>query len=116
MYDYNRRTKEIVAIHVPVVMTAREEKKIPKYFQESIDHIVKLEEYSKEQLELIVLQRLKYCGIGYEEEKVLWLIVEYGHKNLRKVIRLFKSSITVMMSENRSVLTVGDVKKVMGYS
>ena len=115
-YDYQRGGKEIVAIHVPVVMTVREILKIPKYFQESIDHIVKLEEYTKDQLELIVLQRLKYCGIDYDDEKVLNLIVQYGHENLHKIIRLLKSSITVMMSENRSVLTVGDVKKVMGYS
>ena len=97
-------------------MTAQDISKIPKYFQESIEHIVRLEEYVEEQLKLIVLQRLKYCGIDYSEEKVLSLLVAYGYEDLHKIIRLLKSSITVMMSENRTVLKIDDVKKVMAYS
>lgn len=115
-YDYQRRTKEIVFVYCPVIMTASDISKIPGYFKENIDHIVSLEEYTDQQLELVVLQRLKYCGIDYDEEKVLSLIVAYGHKDLHKIVRLLKSSITVMMSENRTTLTVKDVKKVMGYS
>ncbi len=115
-YDYQRRTKEIVCVYCPVVLTAPDISKIPGYFKENIDHIVSLEEYTDQQLELVVLQRLKYCGIDYDEEKVLSLIVKYGLKDLHKIIRLLKSSITVMMSENRTTLTVTDIKKVMGYS
>ena len=110
-YDYQRGCKEVVAIHAPVVLTAHKQEKIPKYFQEGIDHIVRLEEYSEDQLELIVLQRLKYCGIDYEDEKVLSLIVDYGHSNLQNIIRLLKNSITLMLAGNRSVLTAGDVNK-----
>ena len=115
-YDYQKRAKEVVAVFAPVIMTACDISKIPKYFQESIDHIVQLEEYSEQVLELIVLQRLKYAQIDYEEEKVLNLLVAYGHNDLHKIIRLLKSSITVMMSDNRTVLTVNDIKKVMAYS
>jgi len=43
-------------------MTALDEKKIPKYFKEKIDHIVSMEEYLEDQMELIVLQRLKICS------------------------------------------------------
>ncbi len=115
-YNYQRKAKEIIAVYNPIVMTVPDISKIPNYFKEKIDHIVKLEEYTNQQLELIVLQRLKYAGIDYEEEKILWLLVEYGHKDLHRIIRLLKSSITVMLADNRSVLTVDDVKKVMAYS
>ena len=115
-YDYQRRAREEVAVYNPVVMTACDEKKIPKYFKEKIDHIVKMEDYLEDQLELIVLQRLKYAGLDYDEEKVLNLVVAYGHDNLHNIIRLLRSSITVMLAENRSVLKIDDVKKVMGYS
>lgn len=114
-YDYHRRVKEVVHVYNPVVMTARDISKIPKYFKEKIGHIITLEDYTDQQLELIVLQRLKYCQIDYEE-KVLWLIVEYGHKKLHNIVRLLKSAITVMLADSRKVLTVADVKKVMAYS
>lgn len=116
LHNHLKNAKEIVSVYNPIVMTAPDISKIPGYFKEQIDHIVSLENYGDQSLELVVLQRLKYCGIDYDEEKVLSLIVAYGHKNLHKIIRLLKSSITVIMSENRTTLTVADVKKVMGYS
>jgi len=62
------------------------------------------------------VQRLKYSNIGFENEKVLELLVAYGHKDLHQIIRLLKSSITVMLAGSRATLTVDDIKKVMAYS
>jgi hypothetical protein len=109
-YNYQKRAREVVYVYNPVIMTARDISKIPDYFQESIEHIVMLEEYS-ERLELVVLQRLKYAQIDYEDEKVLNLLVVYGHNDLQNIIRLLKNSITSMLAGNRSVLTVGDINK-----
>ena len=88
---------------------------LQKHIYTNIDHIVELDEYTDQQLELVVLQRLKYCQIEYQEEKVLWLIVEYGCKNLHKIIRLLKDAITIMLADSRTFLTTEDVKKVMSY-
>ena len=115
-YNYQRQCKEVFVVFKPVIMTTSKENKIPDYFLENIDHIVKIEDYTDQQLELIILQRLKYCQIDYQEEKVLWLLKEYGNKELYKIIRLLKSAMTVMLSDSRTVLTVDDIKKVMGYS
>ena len=114
-YNPQKRCKEVVAIYAPVVMTAQNKSKIPEYFKENIDHIVHVGEYSEQNLILVVLQRIKYCGFDYEEEKVLSMLVESGYEDLQQIIRLLKNSITMMMSENRSVLTVEDVKKIMGW-
>jgi len=113
--NHYSKAQEITAVYHPVIMTSQSKAKIPNYFTEKIDHIVKLEDYTDQQLELIVLQRLKYCKIDYDDEKVLWLIVEYGYKDLHKIIRLLKSSITMMLADSRRVLTVEDVEKVMSY-
>ena len=116
--DYSRNIKEIYAVYRPLVMTTHNINKLPKYFLEKIDHIVKLEDYTDQQLELAVLQRLKYANIDYQEEKVLSLLVAYGHSKLYNIIRLLKSSITVMLSgsDSRKTLTVDDIKKVVAYS
>lgn len=116
VYNNVRKMTEVVPVLKPLLMTTHTKNNVPKYFQEKIDHIVELEDYTKQQLELIVLQRLKYCGLDYDEEKVLQLVVEYGHEDLHKIIRLLKSSITVMLADSRNILTVDDVKTVMGDS
>ena len=115
-YNYLKRAREVVAVYNPVIMTARDISKIPDYFQESIEHIVQLEEYSKQNLELVVLQRLKYAQIDYEDEQVLNLLVDYGCNDLQNIIRLLKISVTTMLAGNRSVLTVNDVNKAKRFS
>jgi hypothetical protein len=115
-YDYFKKTTEVVPVYKPIIMTTHAIKNVPNYFIEKIDHIIELESYTDQQLELIVLQRLKYCNLDYDEEKVLSLIVEYGLEKLEKIIRLLKSSITVMLADSRTTLTVDDVKSVMSYS
>jgi hypothetical protein len=115
-YNYQKRAREVVYVYNPVIMTARDISKIPDYFQESIDHIVMLEEYSEQSLWLAVLQRLKYAQIDYEDEKFLNLLVAYGHNDLQNIIRLLKNSITLMLAGNRSVLTVDDVEKAKMFS
>jgi len=114
--NHFNQKKEITAVYHPLVMSALSKARMPKYFIEKITHIVKLEEYNDQQLELVVLQRLKYSNIEYENEKVLNLIVAYGHEDLHQIVRLLKSSITVMLAGSRKVLTVADIKKVMAYS
>ncbi len=105
--------KELVGIYNPVIMTSHDISKVPKYIISKIDHIVSLEDYTTQQLELIVLQRIKYCQIDYEEG-VLKLLVESGAEMLDCIVRLLKNSITVMLADCRNILTVEDVKKVMG--
>ena len=115
VYNNFKKTTEQIPVFAPVIMSTHRLDKIPIYFTEKIDHIVEMEDYTDQQLELIVLQRLKYCQIDYQEEKVLGLIVEYGSKNLHNIIRLIKDAITVMLADSRTVLSVEDVKQVMGY-
>ncbi len=115
-HDNMKKTTEVVPVSNPIVMTTHTKNNVPTYLQEKIDHIVELEDYTDQQLQLIVLQRLKYCGLDYDEEKVLKLIVEYGLEKLHDIIRLLKSAIAFTLADSRTTLTVEDVKNVMSYS
>ena len=60
---------------------------------------------------MIILQRLKYAKIDYENEYILQDIVRYGKNNLKKSIRFLKCCIAVMQSQGRQKLNVEDVIK-----
>ena len=90
-------------------MTTKDITKIPEYFLENIDHIVLIGGYPRQNRELIILQRLKYANIDFEEE-VLSIIVEYDD-GLDNIITILKNSITIMLSESRSILTVDDIHR-----
>ncbi len=115
-YDHNRNITEIVPVFRPIIMTTHNPKNIASYFTEKIDHVIEIEDYTKQQLELIVLQRLKYCNLGYKEEKVMMLTVDYGYPKLHNIIRLLKDAITVMLAAGRTILSVDDILTVMSYS
>ena len=109
---YNYMAKEIDIHDVPglVIMTAKDRKKVPKSVIDCIDYVVELEDYSiPEQLELIILQRLKYAHIDYEDECVLQEIVKYGRNNLNQGIQFMRYCVAVMQSEGRNKLLKEDV-------
>jgi len=111
LYNYHTGAPDIYPVSGLVLMTTRNNKKVPAPILDAVQHIVQLEDYTKEQLELIILQRLKYAHADYENEYILQDIVRYGHNNLGKCIRFLKCCISVMQSEGRQKLSVEDVIK-----
>ena len=108
------QVREVITVNKPIVMTTHQIDKVPDFLTRKVDHVVQIEDYTEQQLELIVLQRLKYCQLEYSDEKVLKLIVEKGNGDLHKMhmmIRLLKDAITVMQADGRVVLTVDDVEQ-----
>ena len=116
VHNFHDKTTNLVPVYNPIIMTTNREDKIPKYFKEKIGHIIKIDDYLDQQLELVVLQRLRYANISYQEEKVLKLLVSYGHSKLHRIIRILKDAITIMKADSRNILTVEDVKKVMAFA
>lgn len=92
-HDSVKKITEVVPVFSPIVMTTHNKNNVPAYFQQAIDHIVELENYTEDQLQLIILQRLKYCGLDYAEERVLQLVVEYWQEKLHDMVRLLKGAI-----------------------
>ena len=70
-----------------------------------------MENYTNGQLKLVILQRLKYAKVDYENESVLKNIVRYGQNDLMKSIKFLRCSVAVMQSEGRHKLLKEDVVK-----
>ena len=111
LYNYQTQGPDIFPVSGLVILTTRNSKKVSGPILQSVQHIVRLEDYTKEQLELIILQRLKYANIDYENEYILQDIVRYGKNNLKQCIRFLKCCVAVMQSQGRQKLNVEDVIK-----
>lgn len=110
-YNYVEQKHDIYDFNAILVMTTKNIKKVPAFFIDNIDCIVQLEDYTADQLELIVLQRLKYSHISYENENVLKEVVRYGKRDLDRCIRFLKSCINIMQSQGRQMMLLEDVLK-----
>ena len=97
-------------------MTAKDIKNVSGPILKAVDHTVEMENYKQEQLELIILQRIKYAHIDYENEIILKDIVLHGNKDLKQTIRFLKICIAVMQADGREKLLLSDVVKAKKLS
>ena len=108
-YKYVEKKLDTYDVPGLVIMTAKDRNQISDTVLKNTDYVVELEDYTPSQLELIILQRLKYANIEFEDESVLSEIVKYGSNKLNQSIRFMKCCIAVMQSQGRSRLLKEDV-------
>ena len=107
-YDHYAKGTSYIHCNGLIVLTSLT-LEIPKQILDAVDYKIEVEPFNNSQLELVILQRLKYCGIGYsEDEAILKKIVEVG-KSLKNTMALLKTAITIMNSEGRNGLTLKDI-------
>lgn len=102
---------EIIYPHGTIIICAEEIKLVPPSLVRVVDFKVNIESYTQDQLELIVHQRLRFCGIDYnDDEEVLKNIIEYSQGEVWRIIDLIKICILLVQNEGRK-LTVKTVKQ-----
>jgi len=110
-YDHTKRGISYVYCNL-IILTASNIELVPQQLLNLIDYKIKLERFTAEQLELLILQRLKYLNISTsdsETNEILKQIVDIGI-DLKNTIGLLKRCITVMHAEGRDNLTMKDVE------
>ena len=111
IYNYIEDRLDIITVPGLVILTTKNRNKVPAPLIDVVQHLVHLEDYTPQQLELIILQRLKYANIDYENQYILEDIVRYGKNNLKQSIRFLKSCVVVMQSEGQCLLNAEHVIK-----
>ena len=111
-YNYAEKKHDIYDVPGLVLMTSGNRMNVPESVLKNIDYVVELENYTPDQLELIILQRFKYASVEIEDESVLQEIVKYGNNELEQSIRFMRCCIAVMQSDyGRQTLLKEDVIK-----
>ncbi|MBI9060249.1 MAG: hypothetical protein JEZ01_20955 [Labilibaculum sp.] len=99
-------------INGQIILTAEKIESVPVPILAASDFKVLIEPYTQNQLELLVHQRLWFCGIDYgKDEEVLKTIVEYGKGELQRILNLIKICILLAQTEGESELSVEMVKR-----
>lgn len=111
MFNFLSGQEEVHRISGIVVLTSSEIKKVSKPIVDAVDFVVELGEYTQEQLQLIVLQRLMFSNIDYENEEVFKSVVEYGNGQLKHIIRFLRTCYTIVRADGRCKLLLSDIEK-----
>jgi hypothetical protein len=111
MFNFVKESKETYCVNGALVLTTRSINLSPPPMRQVYDYIVEIEPYTHDQKILLGLQRIKYCGIGYQNEQVLEEIVLRTTGNLRQMIQLLQIAITLISSEGRMELVIQDIRK-----
>ena len=108
---YNSLKEEQDTFYVPglVVLTARNLRGVAEPIIETVDYIVQVEKYTH--LDLVLIQRLRYMGVGYECEEVLQEVLKVGKRQLKYMINFLQVCIAVMKADGRNKLLLKDVEK-----
>ena len=113
IFNFLNQMEEVHKINGIVILTSSDIKKVSQPIMQAVDYVIKLEEYTQQQLELIVLQRLQFSGLDYENEEVLRTVVEYGNGQLRYIIRFLRDCYTVVRADGRDKLMLSDIEKAV---
>lgn len=111
LYNYVRRKHDVFWVPDIIVLTGKSLAQIAQPIKETVQHMIQLEDYTEQQLILIVLQRLKYSNIDYENETVLQGVVKCGNNNLKLCIQFLKCCVAVMQAEGRQIMTLKDIAR-----
>lgn len=94
-----------------IILTAKDIKSVPEPIIKAVGHTIKLQEFTKDQLCLLVHQQLKFCGIKYTGEQVLQEIVGDEPHNISLIMQSLRTCILMLRAEFGGYLTMEIVKK-----
>ncbi len=107
--------KKYIFLNGVLILTAKDIKRVSDTIKAEVNFVVVLEPYTREQLAMILKQRLQFCGINYgQNDEVLKAITEFGTGDHSIVIRFLRSCILVAETEGKDCLTLELVKKTAG--
>jgi hypothetical protein len=111
MFNFIKESKETYCVEGTLILTAPSVFMVSESIRRWIDYHVAIEPYTHQQQIIAVLQRLKYCALGYESEQVLEEITLRGNGNIRQMVQLIQICITLISTDGRTEIELKDVKK-----
>jgi len=109
-FNYMNQDKVVYHYDGILIMTCGDISKVHEQVYKSVSHFVQILPYDQTELELMVLQRLKFSGIEIDDG-LSGKIVQQGG-DLHNIIRFLKDTVMVMRAEGRKCITEEDIEMV----
>ena len=109
--NMNKSYDRIVHCNGLIIMTCNNLALIDDTIINATDHIIRLQPLNLDQLEAVIHQRLKFCGIEYDGEEVLRAIIEAGNAKVDLVIKFLKVCVLTMKAELKDCLNMEIVNR-----
>ena len=113
--SFDGRLSEYVYLNGHLILTATDIKKVSQPIIDALDFKVVVDPYTEEQLEMIIKQRLKFCGIRYDAE-VITAMLEYFCGGLKGIIEVLRICVLLASQEGKYKLTQEHVEKAVGMA
>ncbi|MBE0536847.1 MAG: hypothetical protein IH624_14370 [Phycisphaerae bacterium] len=105
---------QYVYVHGILCLCCNDMKSVSPSLLAIVDHKITVEPYTHQQLELMVHQRLAFCGVDYEDDEgVLVTIVKHGDAQMNQIIDVLRMCVLLVQAEGRSVLDVSVVERAV---
>jgi len=89
------------------IFSVNDSKKLCSDLYKAIDYHCYLKNYNTREMEIIVEQRLRWCGIDFDKE-IPAIIVHNGKGSISNCIRLLSVCYLVMRGDSRTKMTIKD--------
>ena len=113
--NISRESNTVSAENKLFVFSVDDPKKLCKDLYKAIDYHCYLQDYNNGQIELLIPQRLKWCGCDYVKE-VPAIIVHNGQGSISNCIRLLSVCYLIMRGNSRTKMVVKDVEIGIGLN
>jgi hypothetical protein len=110
-YEHMYGGYEYIHCNGMILLTTSDLSKVSQVLIDTLDYIVRLEPYKKDQLVLIAIERLQMLGIDYEIEKVVDDIIKYSGQGIYQLMDFLKKCVLLVRAEYGSRLTAKIVEK-----
>ena len=97
------------------IFSVNNTKKLCPDLHGSTEYHCQLKDYNTSEMEIIVEQRLKWCGIDHQKQ-VPAIIVHNGAGSISNCIRLLSVCNLIMMADGRTKITIKDVEIGIGLN
>ncbi len=114
--SYDCRLVEYIYLNGMIIIVAQDIQKVSQAILDSTDFKVVIEPYSQKQIEMIVRQRLKFCGIYEQNNEVITTILEYACGGLKRIIEILRICVLLVSQEGKKCLTMELVQKAVNLA
>lgn len=106
-FNHIGKFDEVLHFYGLMILTSSNRGKISKQIANEVDYVIQVDNYTRDTIKKIIIQRLQFCRVNVDDEVIL-SIMNKG-KNIRGIMKVLKMGIMSMGADLRDKMEIGDI-------